>query len=300
MASFPLKRGREDGSKVNPPPKRTKRPTKWMSADGEDAFNQGGVDFIIKSGFVPDDLKKRVIKQLRGEHLVPRIGRPGMFRVKKPETVNFYAYLADTSADECSNIFYGFSNNHLNPLQAKPLVGALKELAELVYTEVGMHVKDENHVNVVLVNFYTDGESTLSYHSDDDVQNVRIDGNQTIASVTFNGGDPRTFVIKPNDANLPTIRANLGDGSLAVMRGKTQEVSKHGIPAMGTKAKPVGWRVNLPFRTIDTRKIPKCTPDEDAVAIGNTLGGLMHEVNTLEKRKAKYRLAGLIPDALGQ
>ncbi|EPQ30856.1 uncharacterized protein PFL1_01753 [Pseudozyma flocculosa PF-1] len=115
--------------------------------------------------------------------------------------------------------------------------------------------------NSVIVNFYADGNDSISYHSDDE---AFLGPNPTIASLTL--GSSRDFYMrrkapagvdvapptKPSGskgsgpaATRPTEKMVLNDGDLLVMRGKTQAEWEHSVPK---RAGNVGGRINLTFR----------------------------------------------------
>jgi alkylated DNA repair dioxygenase AlkB len=101
--------------------------------------------------------------------------------------------------------------------------------------------------NSVLCNFYrANGSDYMGMHSDDEA----VFGPQpTIASVTF--GYARTFVVQHKVASRQKTSTNswscdLASGSLLVMKGRTQEEYRHGVP----KRAKAGERINLTFRLL--------------------------------------------------
>lgn len=104
--------------------------------------------------------------------------------------------------------------------------------------------------NFCLVNYYADGQDSISYHSDDE----RFLGpNPAIASFTL--GAKRDFLMKhkpfpPSDAPVEEpkpIKLPLGSGDMVFMRGTTQSNWLHSIPKRaGDEAKK--GRINITFR----------------------------------------------------
>jgi alkylated DNA repair dioxygenase AlkB len=96
--------------------------------------------------------------------------------------------------------------------------------------------------NSVLLNYYRDGQDSVSWHSDDEPE---LGTNPLIASVSF--GAARQFQFKHKDDPQQRASIELTHGSLLLMGGATQHCWKHQIP----KSKRVtAARINLTFRTI--------------------------------------------------
>jgi len=107
--------------------------------------------------------------------------------------------------------------------------------------------------NFCLVNYYSSGSDSISYHSDDE----RFLGNSpAIASFSF--GARRDFLMKhkpvaPNDnaASGPEtkpIKLPLASGDMILMRGSTQANWLHSIPKRTGKNADDGGRINITFR----------------------------------------------------
>lgn len=106
--------------------------------------------------------------------------------------------------------------------------------------------------NFCLVNYYADGQDSISYHSDDE----RFLGPlPAIASFTL--GAKRDFLMKhkpmpPSDkgesvAEAKQIKLPLGSGDMVLMKGKTQSCWLHSVPKRaGDEAKQ--GRINITFR----------------------------------------------------
>ncbi|WP_144282312.1 alpha-ketoglutarate-dependent dioxygenase AlkB family protein [Chryseobacterium echinoideorum] len=96
--------------------------------------------------------------------------------------------------------------------------------------------------NSCLLNLYHDGSEGMAYHSDGEKD---LKKNGAIASLTF--GAERKFSFKHKQTK-ERIDISLENGSLLIMKGKTQENWLHRLPPT-TKVKTP--RVNLTFRTIE-------------------------------------------------
>ena len=91
----------------------------------------------------------------------------------------------------------------------------------------------------VLMNLYRDGQDSIGWHSDDEPEM-----GPTIASVSL--GATRTFQFRSKEAPHQRFSLPLTDGSLLVMRGRTQLEWCHRI----RKEAALGERINLNFREV--------------------------------------------------
>jgi len=93
--------------------------------------------------------------------------------------------------------------------------------------------------NGCLANFYENERDSVSMHSDDEAD---MEAGAPIASVSL--GSVREFVVKHKETKARHV-IPLEHGSLIVMSGATQAVSRHGIPK---SRRSCGPRINLTFR----------------------------------------------------
>ncbi|OCF36430.1 hypothetical protein I316_01679 [Kwoniella heveanensis BCC8398] len=101
--------------------------------------------------------------------------------------------------------------------------------------------------NFCLVNYYSNGDDSISYHSDSE---SFLGPNPTIASLSL--GASRDFFLRhvnhkhhPRTGKpVPTEKFELEDGDMVVMRGRTQHEWMHSIP----KRKNARGRINITFR----------------------------------------------------
>lgn len=107
--------------------------------------------------------------------------------------------------------------------------------------------------NFCLVNYYSSGSDSISYHSDDE----RFLGPEpAIASFSF--GAKRDFLMKhkpnapgeqqPGAPGAQPLKLALGSGDMILMRGKTQSCWLHSIPKRTGKNEKDGGRINITFR----------------------------------------------------
>ena len=95
--------------------------------------------------------------------------------------------------------------------------------------------------NSVLLNLYRDGNDSIGFHSDNEVE---LGERPVIASVSFGATRKITFRHKKS-LHLP-VHVKLADHDLLIMAGDTQKNWLHGIE----KTSKAGQRINLTFRTI--------------------------------------------------
>ena len=93
-----------------------------------------------------------------------------------------------------------------------------------------------------LANLYRDGKDSNGWHADNEKE---LGTNPIIASVSF--GSERVFHFKHRFDKALKNKLTLENGSLLLMKGKTQHNWLHQIPK--TK-NPIGKRINLTFRII--------------------------------------------------
>ena len=128
---------------------------------------------------------------------------------------------------------YRYSNITMQPTKFSPVLLLIKSQVEkctnLDFTSC-------------LVNLYRDGQDSNGWHADNEKE---LGENPIIASVSF--GAERFFHMKHRYDKSQKLKIKLENGSLLLMKGKTQHHWLHQIPK--TKKK-VGERINLTFRTI--------------------------------------------------
>jgi alkylated DNA repair dioxygenase AlkB len=94
----------------------------------------------------------------------------------------------------------------------------------------------------VLLNYYRNGNDSVSWHSDNDGIPGR---NRIVASVSL--GQVRRFDIRNNKDHAKKYSIDLENGSYLLMKGDMQDEWQHRI---AKSAKPLKERVNLTFRVM--------------------------------------------------
>jgi alkylated DNA repair dioxygenase AlkB len=111
-----------------------------------------------------------------------------------------------------------------------------KELSEI---KLKIEELTNEKYNSCLLNLYHNGEEGMGWHADNEPE---IEKYSAIASISF--GVERAFSFK-NKQTKETIKLNLENGSLLVMKGLTQENWLHSLPK---SVKANSARINLTFR----------------------------------------------------
>lgn len=127
---------------------------------------------------------------------------------------------------------YSYSGLDLEPLPFTPLLLDIKQAVEIA---TGLSF------NSVLLNYYRNERDSMGMHSDDEPE---LGPEPAIVSVSF--GATRTFILR-HRWSKQTVKLDLTNGSLLLMRGKTQHFWLHGI---NKSARQIGPRLDLTFRKI--------------------------------------------------
>ncbi|WP_372370657.1 alpha-ketoglutarate-dependent dioxygenase AlkB [Candidatus Uabimicrobium sp. HlEnr_7] len=129
-------------------------------------------------------------------------------------------------------VSYTYSRSTLPSKEWHPLLFVIKQQVE---------ESTQLKFNSCLLNYYRDGNDSMGFHADNEKQ---LRENPSIASLSLGGH--RRFVLKhKTDKTVPKLEIQLGNGSLLVMKSKTQHYWLHGIPKTKKKVNP---RINLTFR----------------------------------------------------
>ncbi len=127
-----------------------------------------------------------------------------------------------------------YSGMSIVPLEVTPRLGAI---GRRVYELSG------HHFNGVLVTLYRDGNDSVGWHSDDEIE---FGPDPIIASVSL--GATRDFVLKhKHRVDVPRVKVPLGHGSLLVMGRGSQVHWAHQLPKRKGVTDP---RINLTFRNV--------------------------------------------------
>lgn len=181
-----------------------------------------GLDVLYVTNFIDAKAAKRLHDDLTTE---AAWHRPKMrFANGEVETRRQVAWHADP------HYVYSYSGQvH----EWRPWSPAMTVIREAVEDYLGMTF------NGVLLNWYADGSESVAPHADDERD---MEPGIPIAAVSL--GATRDFVLKHvENGNRHVL--TLENGSLTVMRGRTQEVARHSIPKRAGVSES---RISLTFR----------------------------------------------------
>lgn len=128
---------------------------------------------------------------------------------------------------------YSYSNITMHP---KPFIEEL----EFIKFEIEKLV--DQKFSTCLLNLYRNGRDSNGWHSDNEKE---LGTEPVIASVSF--GSERMFHMKHRYDSSLRHKIKLENGSLLIMKGKTQSFWLHQIPKT---RKVIGERINITFRFI--------------------------------------------------
>lgn len=192
-------------------------------------LNLPGATVELQRGFIPESFAELIFKEL--VQTIEWEQRDVVVYGKTYPQPRLTAWYGTES--------YTYSGMRMEP---KPLTQLLQNLKDKV--EAATHHK----YNSVLLNRYVAGQNHgIGMHSDNEAELGR---DPCIAMLTF--GEGRALEFKPNPwiikkhPETKNIFAETLDGSLLVMRGKTQSNWKHGLP----KTRGLKDRITLTFRAI--------------------------------------------------
>jgi len=117
--------------------------------------------------------------------------------------------------------------------------------AELLEIKKKVEAESKISFDSVLLNYYRDGNDSVSWHSDTLPSSGR---HHAIASVTF--GETRVFKVRRKDDKKWQIEIPLTHGSFLLMGETMQDHYEHHIPKT---SRNIGPRINLTFRRSDKR-----------------------------------------------
>ena len=132
-----------------------------------------------------------------------------------------------------NNKTYSYSNIKMKPITFTPTLFDIKSKIEK---------RINSQFTSCLLNLYRNGQDSNGWHADNEKE---LGLNPVIASLSL--GAERVFHMKHRNDKKEKLKINLTNGSLLVMRGKTQHHWLHQIPKTRKK---VEERINLTFRII--------------------------------------------------
>ncbi|ORY14549.1 DNA repair family protein [Clohesyomyces aquaticus] len=224
------------------------------AAESKVINDQRDLDLVYYQPYIPSTIQASLFDFLRQELFYYRvrynINRGGIqTTVSTPRFTTVFGVDATSHFTSSGSLIDAVTSSPVEhgryQCKPRPLPQCLDELRKLVEGTT-----NETY-NFCLVNYYADGNDSISYHSDDE----RFLGpNPAIASLSL--GARRDFLLKhktiapSGTGTVPEpkqIKLPLGSGDMVLMRGTTQANWLHSIPKRaGDEAKR--GRINITFR----------------------------------------------------
>ncbi|MCJ1306794.1 hypothetical protein MMC25_000437 [Agyrium rufum] len=240
--------------------------TEVPASEGKDINDQLDLDLLYFQPYIPKSLENELFQFLRRELFFYRVQYkikrgPTETMINTPRYTTVFGVDATSFFDPKDPTIIRETHSSKPVLSSKyackprPLPHCLDSLRQI--TEIFTN----STYNFCLVNYYANGNDSISYHSDDE----RFLGeNPAIAS--FSLGAKRDFLMrhkpyplngssKPNTKAsknadgeaLPSLKLTLASGDMVLMRGTTQSTWLHSIPKRKGPEAGKG-RINITFR----------------------------------------------------
>lgn len=216
--------------------------------------DQPDLDLVYYQPYISSDIAGGIFEFLRQELFFYRV----IYKIKRgsvettintPRFTTVFGVDATSRFDEGGELVDAKTGRRIESGRYKctprPIPHCLNQLRKITEGTTG------ETFNFCLVNYYADGNDSISYHSDDE---RFLGANPAIASFSF--GAKRDFLMKHKPvapvAGQPTpelkpLKLPLGSGDMILMRGKTQANWLHSIPKRAGTDVAKG-RINITFR----------------------------------------------------
>lgn len=225
------------------------------ATEGKEINDQPDLDLVYFQPYIPKDIEKDLFEFLRGELFFYRV-RYQIKRFGVEQQINTPRFTTVFGVDETSR-FVGEEGVLVDSKmgkailkdryksQPRPIPACLDRLRKVTEGTTG------EKYNFCLVNYYANGNDSISYHSDDE---SFLGPNPAIASFTL--GARRDFLMKHKPVKGAdekevsvgkVLKLPLGSGDMVVMKGKTQSCWLHSIPKRKSGDADKG-RINITFR----------------------------------------------------
>jgi alkylated DNA repair dioxygenase AlkB len=164
------------------------------------------------------------------------INTPRYTTVFGVDTTSYFSGIKGEGIDKNNILLDSKTNQSIKPDKYKCTPRPIPDCLDLLRRRVEEAIADGTTYNFVLVNYYSSGDDSISYHSDDE---RFLGANPNIASLTL--GAKRDFLMKhkppPSVAKGTSLSGGdkplkipLATGDMIVMRGETQANWLHSIP----------------------------------------------------------------------
>lgn len=204
------------------------------ASDGRGINNQPDLDLLYFQPYIPSEITQKLFEFLRRELFFYRVKYtikrgPTETLINTPRFTTVFGLDETARFDETGGIVDATNGKPVTKgaysCRPRPIPQCLDVLRELTENATGCKF------NFALVNYYSNGNDSISYHSDDE-RFLGIDP----AIASFSLGGKRDFLLKhkPTDrkheSESKPMKFPLASGDMILMRGKTQSNWLHSIP----------------------------------------------------------------------
>lgn len=258
-----------------------------VTAQGKPINDQPDLDLVYYQPFIPKSIERDLFNFLRSELFFYRV-KYTIQRFGKETQINTPRFTTVFGIDETSRFVDGQimmasdSSKSIGKDKYKCKPRPTPECLDFIrrVTEAATNTS----YNVCLVNYYANGNDSISFHSDDE----RFLGHDpTIASFTL--GAKRDFLMKHKPAkdgtevpNTKPLKLPLASGDMVLMKGKTQANWLHSIPKRKGAEADKG-RINI---TLRRAMVPGGTENYYRYNVG---GGEVYKWNKTKKEMLPWK-----------
>ncbi|EGR47777.1 uncharacterized protein TRIREDRAFT_63869 [Trichoderma reesei QM6a] len=204
--------------------------------------NEPDLDLLYFEPYVPDYLARQLFQFLRAELPFYKVEWTTVFGLDETSKFDKEGVVVDAMTGVKVS-----SDRRYDKYPPRPIPKCLDDLRQSTEAATGCKF------NFCLVNYYSSGADSISFHSDDE----RFLGPDP-AIASFSLGARRDFLMKHKPvaagqgetpaSKSPTLKFPLNSGDMILMRGKTQSNWLHSIPKRTGKNQEDGGRINITFR----------------------------------------------------
>lgn len=204
------------------------------ASDGRAINDQPDLDLLYFQPYIPQEAVCELFEFFRRELFFYRVKYtikrgPTETQINTPRFTTVFG-LDDTARFDQNGVVVDAASGKPVPkasykCQPRPLPQCLEVLKELTQNATGCRF------NFALVNYYSSGNDSISYHSDDE-RFLGVDP----AIASFSLGAKRDFLLKhkptaaKHESEAKPMKFPLASGDMILMRGKTQSNWLHSIP----------------------------------------------------------------------
>ncbi|KAK4507842.1 hypothetical protein PRZ48_001577 [Zasmidium cellare] len=221
------------------------------ASDGQTINDQPDLDLLYFQPYIPKEIVRELYEFFRRELFFYRVKYtikrgPTETQINTPRYTTVFGLDETARFDENGEIIDAANGRPVPKgtykCRPRPIPQCLQVLRELTQNATGCTF------NFALVNYYSSGNDSISYHSDDE-RFLGVDP----AIASFSLGAKRDFLLKhkptagKHESESKPLKFPLAPGDMVLMRGKTQSNWLHSIPKRKSGDADKG-RINITLR----------------------------------------------------